>query len=134
MALDGGVDQWLFDSRLQVSATAFYTELHNSIIFDFANFPAANDPFGRIFGYRNAGGGRARGVELSAQAAPSLSTSLRAAYTYTDSASDTPTIGADFYGIPGLSKHVFTLSATQWIARRASVTAHSDAAWSSAAR
>lgn len=122
VALDGGVDQWLFDSRLQVSATAFYTELQNTIIFDFANFPAATDPFGRFFGYRNAGGGRAGGVELSAQAAPSLSTNLRAAYTYTDSESDTPTIGADFYGIPGLSTHVFTLSATQWIARRASVT------------
>ena len=122
VAFDGGVDQWLFDSRLQVSATAFYTDLQNSIIFDFANFPVATDPFGRFFGYRNAGGGRARGVELSAQAAPSLSTNLRAAYTYTDSESDMPTIGADFYGIPGLSKHVFTLSATQWIARRASVT------------
>ena len=122
VALDGGVDQWLFDSRLQVSATAFFTELQNSIIFDFANFPVATDPFGRFFGYRNAGGGRARGVELSAQAAPSLSTNLRAAYTYTDSVSDAPTIGADFFGIPGLSKHVFTLSATQWIARRASVT------------
>ena len=122
VALDGGVDQWLLDSRLQVSATGFYTELQNTIIFDFANFPAAADPFGRFFGYRNAGGGRARGVELSAQAAPSLSTNLRAAYTYTDSESDTPTIGADFFGIPGLSKHVFTLSATQWIARRASVT------------
>ncbi len=122
VALDGGVDQWLFDSRLQVSATAFHTELQNTITFDFANFPAAADPFGRFFGYRNAGGGRARGVELSAQAAPSLSTNLRAAYTYTDSVSDTPTIGADFFGIPGLSKHVFTLSATQWIARRASVT------------
>lgn len=122
VALDGGVDQWLFDSRVQVSATAFYTELDNTIIFDFANFPVATDPFGRFFGYRNSGGGRARGVELSAQAAPSLSTNLRAAYTYTDSESDTPTIGADFYDIPGLSKHVFTLSATQWIARRASVT------------
>ena len=122
VSFDGGVDQRLFDSKLQVSATAFYTELQNTIIFDFANFPAATDPFGRFFGYRNAGGGRARGAELSVQAAPSLSTSLRAAYTYTDSESDTPTIGADFFGVPGLSKHLFTLSATQWIAERFSVT------------
>ena len=122
LAFDGGIDQWLFDSRLQVSATAFHTDLQNTILFDFANFPAAGDPFGRFFGYRNGGGGRARGVELSAQAAPSLSTSVQAAYTYTDSVSDTPTIGDDFYGLPGLSKHLFTLSATQWIASRASVT------------
>ena len=59
---------------------------------------------------------------MSAQAAPSLSTSLRVSYTYTDSESDTPTIGADFFGVPGLSKHLFTLTATQWIAERASVT------------
>ncbi len=122
VALDGGVDQWLFDSRLQVGATAFYTDLQNTIIFDFANFPAATDPFGRFFGYRNSGGGRARGVELSVQAAPSVATSLRVSYTYTDSASDTPTIGHDFFGVPGLSKHLFALTATQWIAQRLNVT------------
>ena len=122
VALDGGIDQWLFDSRLQVGATAFYTDLQNTIIFDFANFPAATDPFGRSFGYRNSGGGRARGVEVSVQAAPSVSTSLRVSYTYTDSASDTPTIGDDFFGVPGLSKHLFALTATQWIAQRLNVT------------
>ncbi len=122
VAVDGGIDQSLFDSRLQIGATAFYTDLENAILFDFANFPAATDPFGRFFGYRNSGGGRARGVELSVQAAPSLSTSLRASYTYTDSVSDTPTIGDDFFGVPGLSKHLFTLTATQWIAERLNVT------------
>lgn len=122
VALDGGVDQWLFDGKLQASATAFYTDLQNTIIFDFANFPAATDPFGRFFGYRNSGSGRARGAELSAQAAPSLSTSLRVSYTYTDSESDTPTIGDDFYGVPGLSKHLFTLTATQWIGERLNLT------------
>ena len=122
VAYDGGVDQWLFDSQLQLSATVFYTDLQETIIFDFANFPSATDPFGRFGGYRNTGGGRARGVEMSAQAAPSLSTNLRVSYTYTDSESDTPTIGDDYFGVPGLSKHLFTLTATQWIAQRASVT------------
>ena len=122
VAYDGGIDQWLFDSRLQLSATVFYTDLQETIIFDFANFPAANDPFGRFGGYRNTGGGRARGVEVSAQAAPSLSTNLRVSYTYTDSESETPTVGDDFFGVLGLSKHLFTLTATQWIAQRASVT------------
>ena len=122
VAVDGGVDQWLFDSRLQIGATAFHTDLRNTIVFDFANFPAATDPFGRFFGYRNAGGGRARGVEVSVQAAPSIATSLRVSYTYTDSESDTPTIGDDFFGVPGLSKHLFALTATQWIAERLNVT------------
>ena len=122
VSFDGGVDQWLFDSKLQLSATAFYTDLQEIIIFDFANFPAATDPFRRFSGYRNAGGGRARGVEVSAQAAPGLSTNLRVSYTYTDSESATPTIGDDFYGVPGLSKHLLTLSATQWIAERFNMT------------
>ena len=122
VALDGGIDQRLFDSRLQVGATAFYTDLRNTILFDYANFPAATDPFGRFFGYRNSGGGRARGVEVSVQAAPSAATNLRIAYTYTDSVSATPTIGEDFFGMPGLSKHLFALTATQWIAGRASIT------------
>ncbi len=122
VAVDGGVDQWLFDARVQIGVTAFHTELRNTIIFDFANFPAATDPFGRFLGYRNAGGGRARGVEVSVQAAPSVATSLRVSYTYTDSESDTPTIGDDFFGVPGLSRHLFALTATQWIAERLSVT------------
>ena len=122
VAYDGGIDQWLFDSRLQLSATVFHTDLLETIIFDFANFPAATDPFGRFGGYRNTGGGRARGVEVSAQAAPSLSTNLRVSYTYTDAESETPTVGDDFFGVLGLSKHLFTLTATQWIAQRASVT------------
>lgn len=122
LAWDGGVDQWLLDSKLQLSATAFYTDLQEIITFDFANFPAASDPFGRTGGYRNAGGGRARGFELGAQAAPALSTNLRVSYTYTDSESATPTIGDAFFGVPGISKHVFTLSAAQWIAERLNIT------------
>ncbi len=122
VAYDGGIDQWLFDSQLQLSATVFYTDLQETIIYDFANFPAANDPFGRFGGYRNTDGGRARGVEASVQAAPSLATRLRVSYTYTDAESNTPTIGEDYFGVLGLSKHLFTLTATQWIAQRASVT------------
>lgn len=121
VAFDAGVDQWWFDSKMQFSTTFFYTDLLETIIFDFANFPAATDPFGRFGGYRNTGGGQARGVEMSVQAAPSASTNLRIAYTYTDSKSNTATIGDDFFGVPGLSEHMFTLTATQWIANRVNV-------------
>ena len=121
VAFDTGVDQWWFDSKMQLSTTFFYTDLLETIIFDFANFPAATDPFGRFGGYRNTGGGQARGVEMSVQAAPSTGTNLRIAYTYTDSRSNTPTIGDDFFGVPGLSEHMFTLTATQWIANRVNV-------------
>lgn len=122
VSVDGGVDQWLLDAKLQLSATVFHTDLRETIHFDFATFPAATDPFGRFGGYRNTGGGRARGVELSVHASPGPATTLRAAYTWTDSVSETPTIGDDFFGVPGVSKHLFTLTATQWIADRLSVT------------
>ena len=122
VSVDGGVDQWLFGSRLQVSATVFYTDLRQTVIYDFANFPAESDPFGRFYGYRNGGGGQARGVELSAQAAPGRSSTLRASYTWTDSRSDTPTIGSDFFGVPGVSRHLFAVAATGSMGGRTTVT------------
>ncbi len=121
ISVDGGIDQWLFGSKWRMSGTFFYTNLHETVIFDFANFPA-NDIFGRFGGYRNAGGGIARGVEFSTQVSPTSRTRIQAAYTYTNSDSRTPTIGADYFQIPGLSKHVYTLTATQWIAKRFNVT------------
>lgn len=132
-AFDAGVDQWLHGSRLRVSGTFFYTDLPQTIIFDFANFPA-DDAFGRFGGYRNAGGGIARGAELSARLAPAAGTAVQAAYTYTNSDSRSPTVGADYFEIPGLSKHVVSATATQWFGKRVNLTfdlfAVSDYAWS----
>ena len=121
VAIDGGIDQWLASARVRLSGTVFYTALQETIIFDFANFPAG-DPFGRFGGYRNTGGGIARGAELSARLVPTASTALKAAYTYTNSDSRTPTIGTDFFEVPGVSKHMFSATASQWIARRVNVT------------
>jgi len=121
VAVDGGVDQWLFGSKWRVSGTFFYTNLQETVIFDFANFPA-NDIFGRFGGYRNAGGALARGVELSTQVSPTSTTSVQAAYTFTNSDSRTPTIGSDFFEVLGQSKHLYTMTATQWIAKRFNIT------------
>ena len=121
VAADFGIDQWLHGSKVRLSGTYFYTDLSETIIFDFANFPA-NDSFGRFGGYRNSGGGIARGVELSAQAALSARTSLRGSYTYANSDSRTPTIGEDHFQLPGHSAHLYTATATQWIGERINVT------------
>lgn len=122
-AFDGGIDQWLFDSKMRFSATYFYTDLSETIIFDFANFPAATDPFGRFGGYRNSkGGGIARGVELSIQFSPSSSTSVQMSYTYTNSDQRTPTIGLDFFQALRIADHTFSLTATQWVTRRFNLT------------
>ncbi len=122
VSVDGGVDQWLLGEKLQVGVTVFHTDLRQTIIYDFANFPAAGDPFGRAYGYRNGGGGRARGVELSAHAAPGPAATLRASYTWTDSRFDAPTIGADYFAAPGVSRHLFTLAATGRVGERTAVT------------
>jgi outer membrane receptor for ferrienterochelin and colicin len=121
VAMDAGIDQWLAGSRVQLSGTIFYTDLREIIVFDFANFPSTGDPFGRFGGYRNSSGGIARGVELGVQTAPSASTRIRAAYTFTNSDSRTPTIGPDFHEIPGQSGHTLTLTAMQWIGDRFNV-------------
>lgn len=121
VAVDAGFDQWLARARFRLSGTVFYTNLSDTIIFDFANFPQ-DDVFGRFGGYRNAGGGIARGVEFSARLLPADSTALQVAYTYTNSDSRTPTIGTDFFKIPGLSENVVTATVSQWFARRLNVT------------
>lgn len=121
IAVDGGIDQWLYGSKVRLSGTFFYTDLPETIIFDFANFPP-NDIFGRFGGYRTSGGGLARGFELGADIAPTSSTRLRGAYTFTNSDSRTPTIGSDYFSVPGVSAQVFSMTATQWLRKRVNVT------------
>jgi iron complex outermembrane receptor protein len=116
VAVDGGIDQWLFESKLQVSGTLFWTKLRDAI--RFANSLPAGDPFGRFFGYENGGGGDARGIELSAQVSPTRQTRAQVSYTYTDSESKTATFGSDYFKILGLAPHTFALSVTQWISPR----------------
>jgi len=115
IAVDAGVDQWLIQSRLEIGATVFYAKLQEMIRFE--NSLPAGDPFGRFFGYANGGGGIARGVELRGQVTPMRSTNIQASYTYTNSDSNTPTVGTDYYKVLGLAEHAFTLVATQWIGR-----------------
>ena len=127
VAVDGGIDQWLFDSKLEVSATAFYTNLQQ--IIGFTSLTA--DPFGRSSGYKNRPGGIARGFEVSGRISPRHSTKLQASYTYTNSDSRSPTVaGTSYYQVLDVSPHIFSVTATQWIARRTNVTfdmaAHSD--------
>ena len=79
VAIDGGVDQWLLQQKLQLSGTVFYTKLKETIRFE--NTLPAGDPFGRSFGYANGGGGRARGVEFSAQVSTARRTTALLSYT-----------------------------------------------------
>ncbi len=118
IAVDAGIDQTLYKNRLRASATYFYTQLQQVIIFDFSgliNF--ATDPFGRFGGYLNTNGGIARGVELGLTATPTRTLDLSAAYTYTKAQQRTQQV-------PGTRRalvvpvHQFSLVATQRLGRR----------------
>ena len=98
VSVDGGVDQWLFESKLQLSGTLFWTELQEAIRFE--NTLPADDPFERFFGYANGGGGSARGVELSAHVSPTGATQAQVSYTYANSESEVPTFGTDYFEDP----------------------------------
>jgi iron complex outermembrane receptor protein len=120
LAGDAGIDQKLMGSKLTLSGTAFYTKLQESILF--VNELPADDPFGRTFGYQNGGGGTSRGVELSAHLSPTSRTNIGLSYTYQNSNSNTPTIGADYYKVLGQSPQLFTATAAQWFGPRVNVS------------
>jgi iron complex outermembrane receptor protein len=124
VSFDAGIDQWLSDSKIRISATYFYTALQEIILFDFSGLiDAATDPYGRFGGYLNTGGGLARGAEFSVSATPATSTSFLAAYTYTNSDSRRPTVaGENFYKVLGTSDHMFSFTAVQRLGRSIDVS------------
>jgi vitamin B12 transporter len=77
-SFDLGVEQHLLDSRLRLEASLFHQEYRDQVVYtvlDYTTFEGS---------YINLGKSRARGLELSAEAAPSSLISLRAEYTYLD--------------------------------------------------
>jgi vitamin B12 transporter len=124
VSFDIGVEQWLADSRVRLSATYFYTALQEVIVFDFSGvIDPATDPFGRFGGYRNTGGGLARGAELSVSATPTTSLTLLASYTYTNSDSRTLTVPSEnFSKVLGVSDQMFSFTAVQRLGRSLDVT------------
>src|SRR6185295_3619689 len=118
IAFDAGIDQTLYRNRLRASATYFYTELQQIIIFDFSGLvDPATDPFGRFGGYSNSNGGIARGLELSMTATPTRTLSLSAGYTYTKSLQRTPQLPGVLRSLV-IPDHQFSVVATQRFGRR----------------
>ena len=117
-SIDGGIDQLLWNSRVQISATYFYTRLNEVIIFDTSGaVTPLTDPLGRNGGYRNTGGGIARGAEISSTIAATRGLQLNGAYTYTDARQQTPLVAGVWqtYEIP---RHQYSFFATQRISSR----------------
>ncbi|HZF37984.1 MAG TPA: TonB-dependent receptor [Blastocatellia bacterium] len=122
IAVDAGIDQRLAKDRVQLSATYFYTRLQEVIVFDSSGFiTPATDPFGRFGGYRNTGGGLARGVELAANTKPYRTLDLSASYTFTNAVNRVPSSVPGFLRTFVQPRHAFTLFAAQQITRRLDV-------------
>ena len=75
---DAGIEQRLFADRVRAEATAFHHEYRDQIAYHVVDFTTFQGTF------VNLGRTRARGVELSLEAAPSSSLRLSAAYTFLD--------------------------------------------------
>jgi vitamin B12 transporter len=120
-SIDSGIDQSLWNSRMRISATYFYTKLNEVIIFDSSSaINPVTDPLGRSGGYRNTGGGIARGAEFSTSVAATRSLQLTGGYTYTDSRQRTPLVSGVWrtYETP---LHQYSLSATQRVSSQLTV-------------
>lgn len=123
LAFDAGLDRYLAAGRLRLGGTWFYTRLQEVIVFDFSGaIDPATDPYGRFGGYRNTGGGLARGAELSLEASPAASLHVKSAYTFTNAqerVSSTVDGSLRSFNTP---RHMFTLLVTQRIGRPLEVT------------
>ena len=120
---DAGFDQYFASDRLRISATYFYTRLQEIILFDFSGIiTPESDPFGRWGGYRNTGGGLARGVETSLEAKPTRNLLINSSYTYTKAQERvSATLDGSLRSFT-VSDHMYTLLVTQHIRSRFDVT------------
>jgi vitamin B12 transporter len=115
---DTGIDQTLWNGRIRLSATYFYTELQQLIGFNSTGLiNPATDPFGRFEGYLNTNGGLARGVQASAKLAPTRSTNIVASYTYTNARERTPLVENVLQTLD-VPDQQFSLAATQRLGSR----------------
>jgi vitamin B12 transporter len=122
IAVDGGVDQKLAGDRVQLSATYFYTRLQEVILFDTSGLiTPTTDPFGRFNGYRNTGGGLARGAEFALSAKLYRTLDLSASYTFTKAVNRVASSVPGFLRTFGQPRHIFTLVAAQQLTRRVDV-------------
>jgi iron complex outermembrane receptor protein len=122
ISMDAGIDQEWWNRRVRTSATWFYTRLQETIIFDFSGaIDPVTDPFGRFGGYRNTGGGLARGVEVTAQVTPGRLPDFSVSYTFTNSDLRTPIVG-DVIRAFVIPNHNLSILAMQRIGPRFSVS------------
>jgi iron complex outermembrane receptor protein len=123
ISVDGGIDQYLLGGRLRLRGTYFYTRIQQAIMFDSSGvITPATDPFGRFGGYRNTGGGLARGFEGGVDAMVNKTLTVNGTYTYTNALERTTSLISGTLRSPRVFEHMFTAGAVQRIGRRTDVT------------
>jgi outer membrane cobalamin receptor len=122
-SVDSGIDQYLFKSRLRISATHFYTRIVSITAFDSSGvINPATDPFKRTSGYINGSGGISRGVELAVEARPVSTLTINGSYTYTNADTDRDITVSGFFQALGVQPHTATVAATQRWGKRLDTT------------
>jgi iron complex outermembrane receptor protein len=120
---DGGVDQYLFSSRVRISATYFYTRIVHIIQFDDSGIVnPVTDPYQRLFGYINGSGGISRGAEIGVEARPMRTLTLRGSYTYINAETDQDITVSGFFRAFGVQAHTASVVATKHWGKRFDTT------------
>jgi vitamin B12 transporter len=119
-SVDAGIDQYLFNSRVRLSLTHFYSRVVSITGFDSSGaivVPGA-DIFKRTSGYINGSGGISRGFELGIEARPMRTLTMNGSYTFTNADQDKDLNVTGFFQVLGVHRHSATLAATkQWTSR-----------------
>ncbi len=122
-SFDAGVDQYLFNNRVRVAATWFYTRVVSITAFDSSGvIRPATDPYGRTSGYINGSGGISRGAELAVEARPLKTVTLSGSYTYVNENTDRDISVAGFWKILGVPANTASFLATKYWGHRFDTT------------
>ena len=123
-SVDGGVDQYLFQDRVRLSGTWFYTRTVQVTQFDSSanSVRPGQDPYGRSFGYYNGAGGSARGGELTAEMRPVRGTLFRASYAYVNADTSQDSTVRGVWSALGVPAHSFMAMVNQQLGRKTEVT------------
>lgn len=120
---DFGIDQYVWNSRVRLSATYFYNRIKQLTAFDSSGrLSPTTDPFGRTSGYLNGAGGISRGVEFGYEAKLTSTTTVQGSYTFTNAVNDRDIQVPQFWLALTTPRHTATFLVTQRIGKRADVT------------
>ncbi len=120
---DFGIDQYMLQSKVRLSATYFYNRIKQLTAFDSSGIlRPATDPWGRTSGYLNGVGGISRGLELGYEARFATNTTFNGSYTFTNAVNDRDFQITGFWRALTTPRHTATFVITQRIGKKIDVT------------